>query len=70
MTVTTFEEITIEKLYEWARENNLENLRIALQYQDEGGTYWDDTISDSNRNGEITIFAKTKDNGEQYIVLE
>lgn len=30
---------TIKELYEWAKDNNYENLPIGLQFQDDGGEY-------------------------------
>lgn len=45
--------MTVKELYEWAKENNAENLNIAIQFQDEGGFYSEDTMTESD--GEIGV---------------
>ncbi len=31
--------MTIQELYEWAKQNNAENKEIVVQYRDDGGDY-------------------------------
>lgn len=31
--------MTIQELYDWAKENRIENLQIVKEYEDHGGTY-------------------------------
>ena len=32
--------MTIEQIYNWAKENNVENVEVVIQYRDEGGDYF------------------------------
>ena len=34
------EDITIQDLYNWAKENNCLDYKIRIQYRDEGGDYF------------------------------
>ena len=45
---------TIKELYEWAVENNAENLPIGIKYQDGCGTYNGDTFSEMGADYEIS----------------
>lgn len=41
--------MTINELYEWAKENNVENYNVRIQYRDEGGCYYGtDTLYESD----------------------
>ena len=33
-------DMTIQELYDWAKENKVENCKIAIQYRDDGGDYY------------------------------
>ena len=37
--------MTIKELYEWAKNNNAENMEIEIQYRDGGGFYYGRDIS-------------------------
>lgn len=56
--------ITVKELYEWAKENGVENMPIALSYQDGGGAYPGDTYGDGTYG---TVH--TDSNGETYLTL-
>lgn len=56
--------ITVKELYEWAKENGVENIPIAFLYQDGGGSYPGDTYGDG-----VGGFVKTDSNGETYLAL-
>lgn len=38
--ITIQEDITIQDLYNWAKEHNYLDYKIRIQYRDEGGTYF------------------------------
>lgn len=38
--ITIQEDITIQDLYNWAKEHNCLDYKIRIQYRDEGGTYF------------------------------
>lgn len=60
---TCRERMTIKELYEWAKEKGVEDLPIACQYQDDGGTYYGDTLDDG-------ICGKVSTSGEEkYLIL-
>lgn len=53
--------MTVKDLYEWAKENNAEELDIRVQYRDSGGYY---TGTDSMIEPEID-----NDCGETFVLL-
>ena len=57
--------MTAKEFYNWAVENNAENLEIGVQYQDDGGTYYGDTFRDSRG----TFVGIEKFAGENYILI-
>ena len=56
----------IKELYLWAKENNILNIPIAIQYMDSGGYY--DGNSYEN-NGDIEVELEQTDKKEYYILL-
>lgn len=36
----TMEDITIQDLYNWAKDHNYLDYKIRIQYRDDGGTYF------------------------------
>lgn len=32
--------MTIKEIYEWAKQNNVENYEAVVQYRDDGGDYY------------------------------
>ena len=58
--------MTAKEFYNWAVENNVENLEIGVQYQDDGGTYYGDTFRD-RREASVSI---EKFAGKNYILIE
>lgn len=62
---------TIKELYEWAVDNNAENLPIGLKYQDGGGSYNGDTFSDMGSDYEIsaTIERVSSATNTKYVLL-
>lgn len=68
MLSENFKNVSIEELYNWAKEHNVEKLRIGLQYQDGGGFYYGDTISEGDGSLNVS-FVQLKDNNS-YLLLE
>lgn len=59
---------TIRDLYRWAVKNSVEDLPVGLQYQDEWGTYSDDTFRDIGADYEIS--ASIEESGvDKYVLL-
>lgn len=58
--------MTVKELYEWAKENNAVDLNIAIQFQDEGGFYSGDTMTEND--GEIGVVI-AEYNSIAYVLL-
>lgn len=57
--------MTIQELYDWAKENNAVNYSIEIQYRDDGGAYY-------GRDKEVyTIIADAEDadSTEKIVIL-
>ena len=39
--------MTVKEFYEWAKENEAEDLEIEIQYRDGGGTYCGTDVADN-----------------------
>ena len=63
--------MTIKELYDWAVENDAENLAIGLKYQDGGGFYNGDTFIDicADRNISVTIKRHPNAINTKYVLL-
>lgn len=63
--------MTVKELYDWAVENDAENLAIGLKYQDAGGFYNGDSFSDigADRNISVTIKRHPRAIGTKYVLL-
>lgn len=63
--------MTIKELYDWAVENDAENLAIGLKYQDGGGSYNGDTFSDMGADHNISVTIKIHPNaiGTKYVLI-
>lgn len=58
--------MTIQELYEWAKDQDALDLPIGLQYQDSGGSFEGDTFQD---NVGCTAKVETSIYLEKYVLL-
>lgn len=58
--------MTVQELYEWAKDQDALDLPIGLQYQDSGGSFRGDTFQDDE---ECTAEVETSIYLEKYVLL-
>ena len=63
--------MTIKELYDWAVDNDAENLSIGLKYKDGGGSYNGDTFSDMGADHNIYVTIKRHPNAicTKYVLI-